>query len=36
MQDLEETIDLTPDERWIPETKVDKLEAARLLKKYRK
>jgi hypothetical protein len=33
---LEEIINLIPDERWIPETKIDKLEAARLLKKYRK
>jgi tetratricopeptide (TPR) repeat protein len=33
---LEEIINLTPDERWVPETRVEKLEAVRLLKKYRK
>ena len=33
---LEEIINLTPDARWIPETKADKTEAARLLQKYKK
>ena len=33
---LEEIINLTPDARWIPETKADKAEAARLLQKYKK
>jgi tetratricopeptide (TPR) repeat protein len=33
---LEEIVNLTPDARWIPETKADKAEAAKLLQKYKK